>query len=722
MAENQPYFEFNSKRDADADFEAILNSHSSGQKISSEELDAIEQQIKGLNENLDNLDGEERENAEREIKHLRIKRNQVAIKDSLNSEHLQALENNPETYTALYSIKNNVEEADEAKAHLEIGENDQLKLKIQMLQPMAMDIDIVDGKVQFSPEGMTPEKMHDMIAFLQTHGIVVNDDSLKLENADQETQEVFEEAMEQFDDENQGEPQVFSFTGYGDGDYEEVTDSSYDPADEIRGHWANDATAENFPAEEPKTEENEEQEEGSTGLFGGKVPQKADHGANAQKEEFDKSVTTWMNKNKRKGFSWFEGSTYNGWDTFTCYSGENPKQNRTPITVDHKTGAMKCNYEFKIYSRMKNGRLEICFSLPPGKNLTDDQAYLITSALKDAGVKYVEYQKGTKAMSDSNEAIMRTACGKRLLVPTEHKVNTERYDKMIAAASQKVGANSPELYRYKYDLAMQMDKLLRKKGVDYRDPSKKNNPDCRTIRWAVGAYQLHPFRDLWEDFGLRGDYEKRLSEGTPSDPKCTDPNDGAKKVIGAKMAVGSLYEMFSDNASQDVAHLLSKDCKSLNDNEKGVLQAYVDNNGLSKDTQVRDMPPAALRAIYAEMCKTQEAKVKDDIEKEYFEILRRNKENGSKDDPEKGAVKEIFGRADTYIQDMNEQLKDCNLSQIFLARKAMPKHDFGKPSENGGKSPREKAIEEGLVRVQTPRTNTGNGGNRNNNGRNNGGR
>ena len=255
---------------------------------------------------------------------------------------------------------------------------------------------------------------------------------------------------------------------------------------------------------------------------------------------------------------------------------------------------------------------------------------------------------------------------------------------------------------------MQMDKLLRAKGIDYTDVSNKNNPDCRAIRWAVGAYQLHPFRDLWEDFGLRGDYEKRLSEGTPSDPKCIDSNNGAKKVIGAKLAVGSLYEMFSENTDNDVGYLLSKGNRSLNEQEKSALQQYVLETGLPTDTKVRDMPSAALRMIYAEMCKTQENKVQKDIEKEYFEILRINKQNGSKDDPEKGAVKEIFARADTYIQDMNEQLKDCNLPPIFLARKAMPKHNFAHA--------REEAIAQGLVRLPAP------GNIRNNYNRRNGGR
>lgn len=695
MAENQPYFELNLHRDADADYEVIKKNQEFAQKSTSDELTYIEQEIEKLSASLETLSDDEKSATEREIKRLKIQRNQTAIKGNSNFE---SFDKDPDTYIALYSIQHAVEEGGEAKAHLTIGENDALKLKIEMLQPISANIDIVDGKVQFSPEGMTPDKMHDMVAFLERHGIVADIDNLKLENADEETHEVFDEAVQQFEEEQEGKPQIFSFSAYSeDGveeDYEEIPGSSYDPADELREHMFDDVADENTSVE--KTKEEKEEEEESYGLFGGKAPKPVNDSGKNAKKDFDQSVTKWMNKNKRKGFSWFDGSTFNGWDTFTCYPGENTKQDRTPITIDHKTGAMKYNYEFKVYTRMKNGHLEVCFSLPPGKNLTDDQAYMITSALKDAGVKYVQYGKD---MTDTNEAILRTACAKRLLVPTDHKIDFDRYDKMIEAAGKKVDNNSKDLFRYKYDLAMQMDKNLRKKGVDYTNPANKNNPDCRRIRWAVGAYQLHPFRDLWEDFGLRGDYEKRLAEGTPGDPKCTDPKiakDGAKKVIGAKMAVGSLYDMFSDNAGQDVAYLLSKDCKSLNDKEKGVLQTYIDNNGLSKETLVHDMPPAALRAIYAEMCNTQEAKVKKDIEKEYLEILRSNKQNGSKDDPEKGAIREVFGRADTYIQNMNEELKDSQLSPIFLTKKAMPKHDFTQV--------REEAIAEGLIRTPSPRT------------------
>ncbi len=683
MAGNQPYFEFNAKRDSDADFEAIKSSYAFEQEKISTELAEIEQKISELEASADTLD----EAQKRELKQLKINRNKVAIQGNPNAEHLQALEKNPENYVALYSVKQNVEEADEAKATLEIDPNGELKLKIQMLHPTSANMEISDGKVSFSTEGMTAKEMHDMIAFLQSHGIVADMDNLKLENADEETLDMFDEAEQLFEDEKAGEESLFPFAEVKEGDYEEYPEE--EPVDKLKGNMFDDVLPdeeeEEAPVETPKFGEQKEEE--SYGLFGGKAPKKTVPVDKSSKDGFDQSVTKWMNKNKRKNFSWFEGNTWDGWDTFTCYSSENPRQNRKPITIDPKTGEMKYNYEFKVYTKMVNGHLQVCFSLPPGRNLTDDQAYMITSALKDAGVKYVRYGKG---MTDTNEAIMRSACAKRLLVPTDHKISFDRYDKMIDAATQKVDTNSPEIYRYKYDLAMQMDRTLRKKGIDYRDQANRNKPDCRRIRWAVGAYQLHPFRDLWEDFGLRGDYEKRIAEGTPGDPRCTNPNDGATKVIGAKMAVGSLYQMFSDNAGQNVGYLLSKECKSLNEKEKDVLRAYVDNNGLSTETSVRDMPPAALRKIYDEMCKTQEVKVKEDIEKEYFEILQRNKQDGSKDNPEKGAIREVYGRADTYIRNMNEELKDCQLSPIFLTQNAMPKHDFTKA--------RKEAEDKGLVR------------------------
>jgi len=688
MAENQPYFEYNSKRDADADFKAIKSSYTFEQEKISTELAEIEQKISELEASADTLD----EAQKRELKQLKINRNKVAIQGNPNAEHLQALDKNPENYVALYSIKQNVEEADEAKATLEIDPNGELKLKIQMLHPTSANMEISDGKVSFSTEGMTAKEMHDMIAFLQSHGIVADMDNLKLENADEKTLDMFDEAEQLFEDEKAGEESLFPFAEVKEGDYEEYPEE--EPLDKLKGNMFDDILPDEEEEEAPvETPKFGEQKEESYGLFGGKAPKKTVPVDKSSKDDFDQSITKWMNKNKRKNFSWFEGNTWDGWDTFTCYSSENPRQNRKPITIDPKTGEMKYNYEFKVYTKMVNGHLQVCFSLPPGRNLTDDQAYMITSALKDAGVKYVRYGKG---MTDANEAIMRTACAKRLLVPTDHKIDFERYDKMINAAAQKVDTNSPEIYRYKYDLAMQMDRILRKKGIDYRDDANKDKPDCRRIRWAIGTYKLHPFRDLWEDHGLRDDYEKKLAEGTPG-PDCINPKDGAKRVIGAKRAVGLLYKMFSENADQNVGYLLSKEFKSLNDKEKGVLRAYIDNNGLSTETSVRDMPPAALRKIYDEMCKTQEVKAKEDIDKEYLELLKKSKQNGSKNDPEEVAVRKIFGSADTYIRNMNDQLQEYSLPKIVLTAVDMDslKHDFA--------DAKIKAKEQNLIREYTPR-------------------
>ncbi|MBR1648854.1 MAG: hypothetical protein IJ689_04570 [Alphaproteobacteria bacterium] len=705
MANGRPYFLLKARESVDFTPEEARNN-----------LETELKKIQGLLE----LAGDDEKRANIENRSHAIKKAQV-------ERRLAALENNPERYIALYSLKENINseilredennpdslEVQTAEASIKIAENGDLNLKVSMLKPFGVNFEVVGEQVQFSPEGMDVDKMRAMVDFMQRHGLVVDTSNLKLENADENTTELFSQvmALKQNEEENLPDsPEVMYAvagneetpeTKTADDDYEEIAAevnndivNNVDRADDVTPALTSGEEAPEEGealAETPAEEENAEEEALSPTVApqpkDKKKKKKEKSKAENQFDAFNNSVSTWMDKNKRKNYSWFEGVSWSGgWKTFTAYSSESSELLRKPMTVDPKSNTIKCNYEFKIYTRVRNGKLEVAYSLPPGKSLTDDQAYIITSALKDAGIKKVEFA----GMSDTNDAIMRIACAKRLIVPTKHKINAERYDKMIDAAGKKVDANSPELYRYKRDLAMQMDSLLKAKGIDYKEQKNRNNPDCRRIRWAIGAYELHPFRDLWEDFGLRGAYETKVAEGTPSHPRCKNPENGAAQVVGAKMAVVTLYQMYSENASQSVEYLLDSRCKSLNAKEKAALQSYVTASGLPLDTAVRDMPPKALIAVYHEMVKTQEAIAKVDIEKEYMRILNNNFKLGTQDNPETGAIKECSNRADMQITNMNEELKDCQLPPIFLTKMNPPKHDFSVV--------REEARRQGLIR------------------------
>ena len=603
-------------------------------------------------------------------KRIIIENSRRKLDSQLCDKILSALEANPEQLTTLMSFKDSIDEKgkDVVETKLDL-DSEPFKLKVD-LKSVGTELEVVDGKVYFDTEGMDAKKMHDTIAFLEQHCLVEQSKNLKIKDADEQTLACFDEAKEMFEEESYGPPQIVGIGDIPPENLEALRSQEIASADESNDDDNSNGNTEN--------QVNDNSNAGYQGFAAGNVePSNNEPSPKDVLKAANKSVEGWCNRNKRRNYSWFKGtSVLGGWDTYTIYPGEDRNQNWKPVTKD-KHGRIKVNYEFKVYTRMRNGKLEVCYTCPPGKNLTDDQADLIAGIFEDAGIKYVDF----KAMTNPNQAVMRTACAKKLLVPTSHKLDQERFDKMMDAAGKKNDSNSPKLYAYKKDLALQMGEYLRnEKGIDWQDVKNKNNPSCRRIRWAIGAYELHPFRDLWEDFGLRGEYEKRLAAGSPSDPHCTDAENGAVKVIGAKMAVYSLFEMFRDNASKDVRHLLGQ----LTGEEKAAL------SGLPLNTKVRDMPKESLLAIYSAMCKTQEGVVKNDLEEEYLNIARRNHENGSKDDPEAGALNVMFSRANTMITSLNEELADCNLPQIYLARKDTPKYDFT--------AARKEASEKGYVR------------------------
>ncbi len=657
MAEKRPYFELEPLNDGYT-VEGLRESYED--KINKRELDsAVDEQRVG-----DLKVGEQTEDASRKEKQFELEQNKRTLEIQKYYQVLTALDENPEQVVALLSFKDSIDQEDKNVVETKLNlDSEPFKLEID-LKSVGTKLEVVDGKVCLDTEGMDAQKMHDTIAFLEQHGLVYNDENLEIKNADEQTQACFDEAQEMFEEGADKEESVEGLSedsphkvddnddGIPSEDIEQLRQSANSNSVGFQGFATNDGFSDN--------------------------KSKSDTAPKNVLKAANKSVEGWCDRNKRRRYSWFKGSTVlGGWDTYTIYPGEDRNQNIKPVTRD-KHGKIRVNYEFKVYTRMRNGKLEVCYTCPPGKNLTDDQADLIAGIFEDAGIKYVDF----KAMTNPNQAVMRTACAKKLLVPTNHKLDQERFDKMVNAAGGKNDPNGPKLYAYKKDLALQMANYLQtEKGIDWRNPANKNNPSCRRIRWAIGAYELHPFRDLWEDFGLRSAYEKRLAAGSPSDPQCTDLENGAVKVIGAKMAVNSLFEMFSNNASKDVKHLLSAGCKELTKEEKAALRVFANDTGLKLDTKVRDMPPASLLTIYDAMCKTQESVVTQDLEEEYLNIARRNHENGSKDDPEAGAISAMFSRANTMITGLNDQLVDYNLPQIFLARKDTPKYDFAAAKE-----------------------------------------
>lgn len=563
---------------------------------------------------------------------LRKRKEEMAYKNALSD--LELFDKNPELYTTLFSLKEtangevhtenrekeNERDTDKTRAKICEDQNGNLFLAVEIMKPADVSFQIHDGKLSFDPNGMSPDQLREILAWLDRRGLAsfVDMDGLKLENADARTEELFAAVKKEAENETKRGGDEFVTSGAADALTVNQSANAYDNAVE--------------------------------------------------------SLTKWMDKNKRRNLSYF--ITYkSGYTVFTTFDKENPENMEQDGVIDKKTKDVKVRSECKLYVKMdKDGRLEISFSTPNGKPLSDTYADRIMDAYKDAGISRVKF--GT--MSDANEGSIRAACGRALIVPVGLKLSQTKFDKMIDAAEGKNGKNNPKVIKYRRDLALQFAHQLKQKGINWQDPANKNNVDCRCIRGAIGAYNFSPFRDWWEDFGLRNKYEEFIKNSGSGN------RNGAADAIGAAKAVAKLYAAYSDNTDKTLDYLVSDKCKSLTPEEKEKFKEVIRG---SEKMQVRDMPPEAAQNLFSFMQQTQAARATRKINEEYEKLVKDEfyKGNAARD-----AVTPYLTEASTEIDNVKNDLADIGLPPILVMKIGMPKHDFS-PIQRRLKAEKEQA-------------------------------
>ena len=605
------------------------------------------------NENAEDLseDGNERDQKQSRIKNGR---NQAA--ENSAKKDLELFEKDPETYTTLFSIKKNSEETisrtdaegkssdvEQSKTSICVDENNNLFLAVDILRPADVSFQIQDGKLSFDPKGMSPDKLKEMLSYLERRGLLslTNLDSIKLENADEETLAMFEEAQKEKKDELGDEEQIITSEG----------------EEELKDTPKNDNKLNIDEVREPEGEENHTEGERTDDI---PVTTPANNSAEALGNA-KAAITKWMDKNKRRNLSYFV-SHKDGYTVFTTFDKENPDNMKLDGVLDNNTNDVKVRHECKIYVKQgKNGKVEISFSTSGTKPLSDAYADLIMDAHKDAGNTRVKFGK----MTDANEGVIRAACGRAMIVPVGLKLSQTKFDKMIDAAEGKNGKNNPKVLKYKRDLAMQFAYQLQQKGIDWHEEKNKNNVDCRCIRNAIGAYNFTPFHDLWEDFGLRNEYENIIREGLSG-------NSGAAATIGATQAVTKLYAAYGEAVNSNegtLDYLVSAKCKSLTSQEKEEFKKAI--SGMEK-TSIRDIPPEKAILLFKLMQKTQEKRASQKIEEEYKRLINDKfyKGNAARD-----AVRPYLEDAVADIENVKGDLTEYG-APIGVMKQGTPKYDF----------------------------------------------
>lgn len=591
-------------------------------------------------------------------------------------------------------------EEDREQAELKKGKNGWY-LAVEAYKPGDISFTISDGKLEFDPKGMDPSKMRELFDFLERRGLgsmldwnLVNQPApFTLENADDKTQKIFNSVVKQIKEqnlENAGKPDIM-YTCKAES-AEESQDANETP--EVDNNGAGNGNSEEdspAPDDSPAVLTSEpEANEPRVDEVPIPAPTQKKRNVNADYQEAIASLDKWMKKNKREELTFFKRNQ-DGYVVYTVFEKESRDNMELDGVIDKKTKELKARHEIKIYVKVdSNGVLEVSFSLPPGKNLNESYMDRLGDAWKDAGIKRVRMCDG---ISDINEAIMREGFGRALVVPVGHKLTATRLAKIFKAAEGKHGENNPKVFRYKRDLALQMaSNIMKKSGWDFRD--HPNDEDCRCCRHTIGSYQLHPFRDLWEDYGLCDHIKTTIKN---NDHSSGNP-DGAVEIIGSVRAAKRLFDIYKTFCSlsiyrdASVGEMLAK-CneKDLNADEKREFAAYLKSVGISQDVPLHDMNEMAKPSPLLKLGEILEKRCKEETRRDLENEFRKNSNSkyNAGENKETTTIRTFLSEAAERMKDINNELTDNMLKPIFQPHLGKPDYNF--------EHIRQKMREEGMV-------------------------
>ena len=678
------------------------------------------------------LNGEASENAslhdlrEKEIqkeRYNRIQRGKSLAEMNSWEDKLHMFDDNPEVFAKLYSIQESSltdiknegtreepRDVETNRSKIMKDENGDLYLAVEMLKPSEFSFKIYDGKLEFSTDGMSPDKMKEMIDYLERRGLAsaidygaikapkgkeeeVESQLLSINNADKETEEMFNEVLDEKKEEylaNGGGEIVIGVSGDISGAPEENKNDDQqndnNSEDEEENEQEGDTTEEKNEDEERDNEyepltDSEREEHGadiSEATANGAVAKNANANSSQAYSDAVASLRKWAHKNKRKNLTFFE--TYeNGYFVITTFEKESIDNMKHDGVIDKKTGELKSKFGCKFYVKVnEKGKLEVNMAVPAGKKLTLDEVDRVTDAFDDAGINPVLF----KGYTDEQEAVIRAGCGKALIDPVGLKLTKSRIDVMLDEAGKKHGKNTPKVMEYKYKLAKRLaGQLMDKKKKNAYDPDNKNDSDCRAVRHLTLEYKCAPFRDLWEDFNLRDDYESILNKSATR----SGNRDGAAQMAGAGFAVNRLYNLYKESVMPgnwwgeplSINETLGK-TKLLSKSEIEEFRQRLAEKGCDGTEKFKDMHPTLKRHLFGIIHQTESDNARYRINDEFNRMSKSSTYNS--ESKERQAIRLIVDNAKTSLQEVREDLKDMNLPDIYIAPLTTPDHDFTRPS------------------------------------------
>ena len=255
---------------------------------------------------------------------------------------------------------------------------------------------------------------------------------------------------------------------------------------------------------------------------------------------------------RRRGLSYFKTHTSIlnfDWTEYIIYDTED-KKNRSKDGVEDKNGNVKYTYSFKLFIREeKDGSMSFAYRTPFHKPLNEDIVGGIVGQLKDLGFTHVNFPVG---LPDKEKGIWRKALAEKGLVPIGMSLDRSKAEGMVKAAREKL--SSEDFAKFKYRLALQMDKHNKQKG------KKVSASEQEFIDTLLLAHKYEAFSIGYTE-SLKGKITRFVHPHK-------ERENGAVNKIAAMSNLRRLFNVFKEGV--DYGSILNSEV--LTDKEKDIIR------------------------------------------------------------------------------------------------------------------------------------------------------
>lgn len=381
-----------------------------------------------------------------------------------------------------------------------------------------------------------------------------------------------------------------------------------------------------------------------------------------KKEKVEQKFETFFEEGlaKRRGLSYFKTHTSLlglGWTEYIIYDTED-KKNRSKDGVEDKNGNVKYTYAFKFFIKQeKDGSMSFAYRTPYHKPLNEDMVGGIVGQLKDLGFTHVNFPVG---LTDKEKGIWRKALAEKGMVPIGISLDRSKAEGMIKVAKEKL--SSEDYSKFKYRLALQMDKRNKQKGKKV-DPSEQEFIDTLLLAHKYEAFST-------------GYAEVLKSKITRLVHPLKEKENGAVNKIAAMSNLRRLFNVFREGV--DSGSILNSE--ALTDKEKNLIK----QNHPELHENPSKFTGAHLSLLYDIMFKESHDIAHDELEKKF-------REPGAKRADE--AIKQgEFNAAYNSCKSIIKELKSLGVDEIDLPE-TTTKLPYNAPIRNNNKTAQTKTTQ-----------------------------